>query len=674
MCSVFLRIILFAQCYYSYQVERRTSDEIFHVATPTNCNHVFFNQSFGILTSPFFPLGYPDGTSCKWEIKMEEGSRIVLSIKAFTLGPGDRLEITENSEASIYSLESPPNDVIFSSGNVLSIQLTSNKTKSQVVDHTIKELNENHTFYAVFEKEGCGGLLTESSGYITVPSYIHLSQKSHQCAWTILGPANKVIDLQFLQFDLPPGSCPYTNIYLREGERTAGYVLGDFCEENPPVNELRSSSNVVYIAYRTRPNFLSSRVDMLPTVKMFYKFSEVCGGELTGYSGSFATPRRWLDDVYSCNWTINVPQQKYVSLNFKEWSAAPFIEDEVRIVVPSKNEIYWSSNTSHPSKTLVIPSNKVVISLTSYRKKSSLSTLNFYGVFQAVASMDKQCIDVGYKQLFMCDEWKYIDCSLKCDGVNDCDNAIDENNCPLQSLETAIVLTHHHAKPHNVSRYSVALFTIVGILMFIFVVWIMIDRFYKKGERASRPRMRMTNKYPRSEQPYVRPPPYVEYDESQPEKINTPPPPYSLCEEASYCDNESLRRDITASDARNRYNNTNNTSVEDQPMDESTELFHDTDILGSSGDVATLDSVNIPDIIDGSADNDDNSVSIHDIIDGSAEKDDDLQKKLYPDVNNENNSDTSESTDTSYDSDNEFSSDDSMSSPDQEAYAKRYED
>ena len=499
------------------------TNNIIQVQRGSSCRQKFINQSFGILTSPFYPLGYPDNTRCEWIIDMDKNSRVVLIIKSFVLGPGDELVITDKSDLK-FSLDNPPNDVIFSQSNKMSIKLIS----TSIIDEeqrdsklTIPNLHQNRSFYAEFEKEGCGGFLTANSGYITIPSYIHHSRIPHNCAWTIVSPSNKVIVLQFLQFDLPPGSCLYSNIYIREGNQTAGYVLGDFCEENPPFNILRTSSNIMYIDFRTRRNLLFSNIQMNPMIKMYYKVEDTCGGKLSGYSGSFATPRRWLDDVFICNWNINVPQEKQMLVKFDSWyvkGATKTEYDEIYLIIPSSNYVFWRSNGElSPPDSILIPSNQLVVSLRSYRNLTASVKLNLHGIYQAININDKQCINVGHKRLFMCDDWRYIDCSQRCDGVIDCENALDERLCPITSLD-AIVMQHlrNREESKSSSTFLVVIFFGIITLLLAFILTITKTCRRKKSENKHVPERLTRGCFP---------PPYSPIAGVRSQDI--PPPPYS---------------------------------------------------------------------------------------------------------------------------------------------------
>ncbi|XP_012557959.1 uncharacterized protein LOC100203247 [Hydra vulgaris] len=473
--TMYFLFVLISQSVAFGQHSANLINDIITVPKVSSCNNRYTNQTFGIITSPNYPYGYHANTECTWVIDMPKEDRVVLTIKKFNIGPKDKLNIIDANDSTLYNLTNDPGDIIFSNSNKVTIQLVSSE----------ENFYGNRTFYSIFEREGCGGVLTNKNGYISVPSYVYMSPTPHECSWTILAPQNKVLSLQFLQFDLPPGSCLYSNIYIREGSDEAGYILGDFCEENPPMNQLRTATNILRILYRTRPNELAARTELLPSIKMFYVQEDACGGLLDGYSGSFTLPLRWLEDVYSCNWTITVPHGKHMTLKFKAWKSYESSDgdyDELRFILPQRNVVYWKSfGKNSPPENMLVPSNSLVVSLISHRNNSVETKLRLNCLFQAIAPVEEQCVDIAGRKIFICDEWKYIDCSLRCDGVFDCHNKKDEKYCLENILDEPIAMQHANEVKHlGRSSLFIGLFTITCLIVVIAFISITADRFCRK--------------------------------------------------------------------------------------------------------------------------------------------------------------------------------------------------
>ena len=164
------------------QLSANAYTDIISVPKTKNCNHQYINQTFGIITSPNYPYGYQINTECTWVIIMPEGERVVLTVKKFYVGPKDKLDIIDANDSTSYNLGNDPGDILFSNSNQVVLKLTSSG----------EEFTGNRSFYSIFEREGCGGLMTQKNGYISVPSYVYMSSTPHECSWTILAPQNKV--------------------------------------------------------------------------------------------------------------------------------------------------------------------------------------------------------------------------------------------------------------------------------------------------------------------------------------------------------------------------------------------------------------------------------------------------------------------------------------------------
>ena len=428
--------------------ETKTNDEGIY-------KYKFVNQSFGVLTSPLYPTPYPSNISSYWEISMAEGQRIVIMIRQFMLEPGDELSITNDQFDEVYTSKHSPDELMFLPTNKVDITLTSSSfllnTATDIGD--VGDIPKQRLFYAMFEREGCGGILNRSYGYINVPIYIHGLKRPHECVWTIKTTQDKVVSLEFLEFDLQPGSCIYNNIYVRDGDWSGGYMLGQFCEENPPFSKLRTVTNTMTITYRVRPNLYENRrqYDQLPYIKMFYRVVDNCGGDLEGYSGTFEAPVGWHNGKSTCRWKIRVPESKIILLKIKEWKLdAPqrdysTFKEHVQVTTKDDSIIWDSSNVDTVPESLLISSNQGVVSLSAPSIVAG-PYIHFKMYYEAVSPLDTgKCFSIADKDFFMCRDETYIDCQKRCDGVSQCETGSDEADCPTIGVRRSF----GHSKPQK---------------------------------------------------------------------------------------------------------------------------------------------------------------------------------------------------------------------------------
>ena len=502
-----------------------------------DCSFDFKNQSFGVLTSPGYPQAYKGNILCIWSIEMEKGARIALSIRKFNLRPNDLLTISEpatDDKQSLARLDSftmnnQPKEVIFSDSNIMNVQLVAGG------NNAVNTAFGNRTFYAIFEKEACGGLLQTSEGYIETPTYIHLTSMMRECVWSIVAPKGQTVLLTFLQFDFPPGSCLFNSLYIRDGSEKTGDLIDSFCEENPPMSDLHSSLNGLNIAYRVRPNFLATQLVATPKVKMHYEFVDACGGLVEGIYGSFSFPKSGLGTNDVCQWTIHVPQSNGVQLKLKQFEVEAIANGGNEILtiydgMQNDSSIVWSSKDGgSPPLELFSRKNNMIIELRRIKNSTVSSKIVFKAFYSAVQKQSwasNGCIQLEDRELFGCSSGHYIECGWRCDGIPDCPHGQDELSCPADV--THLDVNHFKAveSPKELG-YLVLIFALTGSAALACLLTIAIDRLCREGLPKMFKQEREQNSsgaqgvYPEG---FLAPPPYTEIDPS----ITVPPPPYQI--------------------------------------------------------------------------------------------------------------------------------------------------
>ncbi|MBZ3891922.1 Cubilin [Sciurus carolinensis] len=131
----------------------------------------------------------------------------------------------------------------------------------------------------------CGGSLSGMNGIInyTGPSvgYFH----DVNCFWVIRTEEGKVLHITFTFFHLEMvNNCPREFLQIHDGDSSAAFPLGRFCDSRPP-QDLLSSDNALY--FHLYSDHLSNGRGF--TVRWETQEPE-CGGILTGLYGSIKSP------------------------------------------------------------------------------------------------------------------------------------------------------------------------------------------------------------------------------------------------------------------------------------------------------------------------------------------------------------------------------------------------
>ncbi|KAL4658600.1 hypothetical protein GN956_G2165 [Arapaima gigas] len=154
-----------------------------------------------------------------------------------------------------------------------------------------------------------------------------------------------------------------------------------------------------------------------------------CGGTLSGAKGIFATPNfpSYYPPLIKCNWNIQVPEGKYVKVQFKK-----FLMSEAGQSYTTCLKDFVQINTTRlcgersPSTVVSVKSNKMAV---LFESDMSYVDRGFSAEFEAFEPTDP-CPGTFKCQNDMC-----INSALRCDGWNDCGDNSDERNCVCESTQ-----------------------------------------------------------------------------------------------------------------------------------------------------------------------------------------------------------------------------------------------
>eukprot|EP00794_Sanderia_malayensis_P012167 gene12167-13422_t len=458
----------------------------------SNCKVNYENRKRGEIDFGQLQLNGNNNGSCIWMIEMQAGHKIALSVINLSLQVGDSLSITDHNmnETKIIQnrvfISIPHGTVLYSESEVMKIEL--------------RYADANRvSFNAVFEESTCGGELTLASDMIEVPLFAHFSSSPVTCKWTIKAMEQKRVKVSFLQFYLPAGSCISDNLIIKEGGMNSEQLLGDFCEETPPMgNIVTSMSSIATIEYTRRPGFAHLTAQELmtserPKIKMHYEFFDPCMSKMTGMFGSIVAS----DAAYynyqknNCIWDIEVPHSYYVSLTFLKYSKSNEMQERSKqimniydgIAAENRSLIWSSENSMLPPTNLIATSNQIRIELKT-NDVDTPSRIHFNAVYQAhvvdAPLVYDECINVGNRRFFQCTNGHYIDCDWKCDGEADCDDGIDELFC--RNDASSYALEQARVRPLTEIEGAVMIFIVAGSAILACVLVLSLDQLLRNRD------------------------------------------------------------------------------------------------------------------------------------------------------------------------------------------------
>uniref|UniRef100_A0A0N5A821 Metalloendopeptidase n=1 Tax=Syphacia muris TaxID=451379 RepID=A0A0N5A821_9BILA len=191
------------------------------------------HASEGEITSPGYPLDYPNAKLCQWHIVTTPGHRLAIGFEDFVLENHaqckyDRLEFFDGGSnlsklLGVYCGNIVPRK-IYATRNEIFISFSSDES---VVRRGFK----------AFYSSVCGGELKadETVGYVYSHSHYGDDKygKNLRCEWRILAPPKKGVQVKFLQFDFESDlNCAFDFVEVFDGwEKSDSKLLGRFCGE-----------------------------------------------------------------------------------------------------------------------------------------------------------------------------------------------------------------------------------------------------------------------------------------------------------------------------------------------------------------------------------------------------------------------------------------------------------
>ncbi|XP_065344562.1 cubilin [Cloeon dipterum] len=207
-----------------------------------------FTTPFGTLQSPNYPNSYPHNTECKWEIEVEAGTSVELTINDLQMEQGadctfDNLKVyggpDENSPLLLHTCSKHARVLrVTTSGRYMTVTFKSDSSSNG------KGFNAYYRQMPI----GCGGSLQMNKGSFTSSNYPQNFYPNTICNWIINVDQYHTVRLTFDDFDVPKigDNCDRQYVAVWEGYNTKNPPLLTHCGNTVPP-EIRATGNLLYV-------------------------------------------------------------------------------------------------------------------------------------------------------------------------------------------------------------------------------------------------------------------------------------------------------------------------------------------------------------------------------------------------------------------------------------------
>ncbi|XP_056646391.1 cubilin [Diorhabda sublineata] len=298
----------------SYKTECNNTDEVIVLTGVTN--YVF--------TSPGYPHGYEHNLKCSWTFSTISMNHLIIQFIDIDLAHNRNRYIylrqcdMLSDNINIYEKHIYDNDWqkirrVCALDDAKQIIHTTNFMKLEFVTSRYM----NGTGFKAKIHEGCGGLLSDPTGYII---FGNDSLRGSECQWNITVRSTKTIELVFEVFDIEHDSNKGCDNYLmiRNGKFSDSPLLGTgkYCGNTLP-NKLKSTGNNLYLKYTGSSNIGGFRIK-------YQEVSADCGGNiiLSTYDNFTEITSPNYPNIPNphteCEWKIAAPVGEVLRVDFEE--------------------------------------------------------------------------------------------------------------------------------------------------------------------------------------------------------------------------------------------------------------------------------------------------------------------------------------------------------------------
>uniref|UniRef100_A0A0P6JSL8 Putative fibrillin n=1 Tax=Aedes aegypti TaxID=7159 RepID=A0A0P6JSL8_AEDAE len=263
----------------------------------------------GFLYSPNYPKNYPGNQSCEWIIQTEPAYTLQFNLEDIGIvkSPNCTQDYLQVYDGMARDEKKLLMKVCDSETNVTSVVSLSNKLLVTFTSDAAFEAKGFRANYSI----NCGGRLNVTqNGIISLENTFRI--KSENCTWILVADQPmRHITLQVMHMNIVEveGAC-LANLTVHDGEDIYAPIRYTGCGSKTP-------SAIVSNGYALTVHITSEDFNLYNLLGM--QFVATCGGELTSFSGEFASPQ--YPNMYpmnvECIWTVKASPGNTVQLYFR---------------------------------------------------------------------------------------------------------------------------------------------------------------------------------------------------------------------------------------------------------------------------------------------------------------------------------------------------------------------
>ncbi|XP_053955149.1 cubilin homolog [Anastrepha ludens] len=322
------------------------------VPSAPNCGGVFTEPS-GIIT------GYINGRICSYVIRQPIDTKIKLE---FT-----ELELLKSESCFLQKVEvfdgasDESNLLIRLCGNQRELEpiISSSNVILMRYEYVLPSFRLPKKFEVKYSRVCGGEFINTDDGVFTTPNYPNSYFEHMECAFTIRGPVNSVVHINFTDFSISSNKAhselgsispsplndsttlsddrTFVDVYLSKNNKRR-YYEATFLH-------LVSEKNVMDVVFHGGTNKQNGR-----GIRVEYHFEEIkCGGVLTEEKGNFSHA---AVTEQNCEWVIEAPKGRHIQLELRLWSIVERNSGDVVVDI-------YTNDTSAEGKLLMSLSGKM---------------------------------------------------------------------------------------------------------------------------------------------------------------------------------------------------------------------------------------------------------------------------------------------------------------------------